>query len=86
MPNALRIGLLGPLQVRDEMGRPVHVGGRQLRVLHTLLVLNAGRVVADASLMPTVISGNTNMPTSVIGERIARSLLGLAQPRARGEG
>jgi hypothetical protein len=45
MPNALGIGLLGPLQVRDEAGRPVHVGGRQLRALLTLLALNAGRVV-----------------------------------------
>src|SRR5689334_19000006 len=44
------IGLLGPLQVRDETGRPVHVGGRQLRVLLTLLALNAGRVVPVASL------------------------------------
>ena len=44
MPNALLIGLLGPLQVRDETGRPVHIGGRQLRVLLTLLALNAGRV------------------------------------------
>jgi len=50
MPNALGIGLLGPLQVRDETGRPVHVGGRQLRVLLTLLALNAGRVVPVASL------------------------------------
>ncbi len=31
--------------------------------------------VADASLMPAVTSGNTNMPAAVIGERIARSLL-----------
>jgi predicted ATPase/DNA-binding SARP family transcriptional activator len=50
MPNALRIGLLGPLQVRDETGRLVHVGGRQLRVLLTLLALNAGRVVPAATL------------------------------------
>ena len=50
MPNALRIGLLGPLQVRDETGRPVRVGGRQLRVLLTLLALNAGRVVPAGSL------------------------------------
>ena len=35
-----------------------------------------GLYVADASLMPAVISGNTNMATAVIGERIARSLLG----------
>jgi predicted ATPase/DNA-binding SARP family transcriptional activator len=50
MPNALRIGLLGPLQVRDETGRQVHVGGRQVRVLLTLLALNAGRVVPAGSL------------------------------------
>ena len=41
-----------------------------------------GLYVADASLMPAVISGNTNMPTAVIGERIARSLLSLAQSPA----
>ena len=34
-----------------------------------------GLYVADASLMPAVTSGNTNMPTAVIGEKIARSLL-----------
>jgi predicted ATPase/DNA-binding SARP family transcriptional activator len=50
MPNALGIGLLGPLQVRDETGRPVHIGGRQLRVLLTLLALNAGRVVSAGTL------------------------------------
>jgi hypothetical protein len=50
MPNALRTGLLGPLQVGDETGRQVRVGGRQLRVLLTLLALNAGRVVPAGSL------------------------------------
>jgi choline dehydrogenase len=35
-----------------------------------------GLYVADASLMPAVTSANTNMPTAVIGERIARSLPG----------
>jgi choline dehydrogenase len=39
-----------------------------------------GLYVADASIMPAVTSGNTNLPTAVIGERIARSLLGLALP------
>jgi choline dehydrogenase-like flavoprotein len=42
-----------------------------------------GLHVADASLMPAVISGNTNIPTTVIGERIARSLLGLAPSYVR---
>jgi DNA-binding SARP family transcriptional activator len=41
---------LGALQVRDETGRSVHVGGRQLRVLLTLLALNTGRVVPAGSL------------------------------------
>jgi len=44
MPDTLRIGLLGPLQVRDGTGHAVHVGGRQLRVLLILLALQAGRV------------------------------------------
>jgi choline dehydrogenase len=43
-----------------------------------------GLYVADASLMPSVTSGNTNIPTAVIGERIARSLLGLAPSLAGG--
>ena len=50
MPDALRIGLLGPLQVRDGAGRSVPIGGRQLRVLLILLALDAGRVVPAGSL------------------------------------
>ncbi len=50
MPDALRIGLLGPLQVRDEAGRAVYVGGRRLRLLLILLALDAGRVVPSAAL------------------------------------
>ena len=50
MPETLRIGLLGPLQVRDGTGRTVPVGGRQLRVLLILLALEAGRVVPSGSL------------------------------------
>ncbi|HEY6296596.1 MAG TPA: BTAD domain-containing putative transcriptional regulator, partial [Streptosporangiaceae bacterium] len=50
MPDALRIGVLGPLQVRDGDGRSVPIGGRQLRVLLILLALDAGRVVPAGSL------------------------------------
>jgi len=57
MPDALRIGLLGPLQVRDGSGRTVHVGGRQLRVLLILLALDAGRVVPPASLAEQIWPG-----------------------------
>jgi DNA-binding SARP family transcriptional activator len=58
MPNALRVGLLGPLQVRDGTGCPVHVGGRRLRVLLTLLVLNAARVVPVGSLAGQIWPGD----------------------------
>jgi DNA-binding SARP family transcriptional activator len=50
MPDALRIGVLGPLQVRDGAGHSVPIGGRQLRVLLILLALDAGRVVSVGSL------------------------------------
>jgi choline dehydrogenase-like flavoprotein len=42
----------------------------QLRV-HGL----SGLRVADASIMPTVIGGNTNAPCMVIGEKCARAIL-----------
>jgi choline dehydrogenase len=45
-----------------------------------------GLHIADASLMPAVTSGNTNMPAAVIGERIAWSLLGRTQPLAGSPG
>jgi len=48
MPNALRIGLLGPLKPRDETGRLIHAGSRQLRVLPAWLAPDAGRVVPAA--------------------------------------
>jgi choline dehydrogenase len=41
-----------------------------------------GLYVADASIMPAVISGNTNIPTVVIGEKIGRLLAAQAnEPR-----
>jgi predicted ATPase/DNA-binding SARP family transcriptional activator len=57
MPDGLRIGLLGPLQVRDGAGRTIHVGGRQLRVLLILLALDAGRVVPSAALADQIWPG-----------------------------
>ena len=47
----MRIGLLGPLTVLDEAGRPVRVGGQRVRLLLILLALDAGRVVPAYSLI-----------------------------------
>ncbi len=43
-----------------------------------------GLYIGDASIMPDVMSGNMNMPVTVIGERIARGLL-LGSGAAPGE-
>ena len=90
MPNALRIGLLGPLQLRDETGRLVHVGGRQLRVLLTLLAMNAGRVVPAGSLAgqiwPDDAPGNPGNALQTLVSRLRAHLrqAGLAAcPRIR---
>ena len=48
--TTLRIALLGPLQVRDQDGILVPIGGRQLRVLLTMLALQPGRVVSAGTL------------------------------------
>ncbi|MEY2850006.1 MAG: hypothetical protein RI885_2673 [Actinomycetota bacterium] len=46
---------------------------------HTGLVHGAsGLFVADASIMPTITRGNINLPTAMIGARIAAGLLGLS--------
>lgn len=42
----------------------------------------AGLRVADASIMPTLISGNTSVPCMMIGERCADFLLGDADALA----
>ena len=49
--QAMRIGMLGPLEVSDAAGRPVRVGGHRVRALLILLALDAGRVVPTHALI-----------------------------------
>jgi choline dehydrogenase len=55
---------------------PMAVVDSELRV-HGI----AGLRIADASIMPTLTSGNTNAPSIMIGEKCAEMVLAAAQTR-----
>ena len=44
-------GVLGPLEARDEAGRPLHVAGPVRRTLLAALLCRAGRMVSAESLI-----------------------------------
>ncbi|HYN96447.1 MAG TPA: BTAD domain-containing putative transcriptional regulator, partial [Pilimelia sp.] len=50
----MRVGLLGPLEVHDEAGRAITVGGPRLRALLIRLALDPGRLVGAAALADAV--------------------------------
>lgn len=54
MSGEVRIGVLGPLEVRAGPGHPVEVAGTRLRRLLLRLALDPGRVVTSARLVDAV--------------------------------
>jgi DNA-binding SARP family transcriptional activator len=54
----MRFGILGPTQVWHADGREVTVGGRRLRALLALLLLDAGKVVTAERLIDGLYGGN----------------------------
>ena len=62
-----------------KMGQdPMAVVDDQLRVHGS-----QGLRVADASIMPTLTSGNTNAPSIMIGEKCAAMVLAAAENKAK---
>ncbi|NDU75489.1 AAA family ATPase [Actinomadura sp. DSM 109109] len=54
----MRIGILGPLDVRDGAARPVEIAGRRLRALLVRLAAEAGRPVSAERLLDDLWEGD----------------------------
>jgi DNA-binding SARP family transcriptional activator len=52
--SAVRFGVLGPLEVTDDGGNPVDIGGRQARLVLAALVAAGGRPVSADGLIDVV--------------------------------
>ncbi|HYB85861.1 MAG TPA: BTAD domain-containing putative transcriptional regulator [Streptosporangiaceae bacterium] len=76
----MRIGILGPLEVRDDDGRAVPIGGTRLRVLLIRLALDAGRTVtADRLAADMWPGGGPADPANALQALVSR-LRGAAGP------
>lgn len=79
-PDALRDYIRGISKTVFHPSGTAKMGVREDRMAvvdEELKVFGVDRLrVADASIMPTLVSGNTNAPTIMIGERASRFILG----------
>ncbi len=80
---SIRIGILGPLEVRDDRGLPVPVGGARLRSLLIRLAISPGRavpvdtLVADlwADTSPAVASNAVQALVSRLRSAVSRDIV-----------
>ena len=80
--DAVRISVLGPLEVTDPAGQSVRVGGHRVRTLLILLALDAYRVVPAHALIDRL--WGEDRPAD--GERAAVPRLPAARGAAPGRG
>ena len=77
----MRISVLGSLEVTDDQGRPVHIGGRQSQRALALLIVHANHVVTKHALVD-VLGGEQLARPSVNAVQTLMSRLRQALPAA----
>src|SRR5215831_9849543 len=78
--GGVRIGILGPLEVRDETGRAVPIGGTRLRVLLIRLALAPGRAVTAERLAGDMWPGGGPADPANALQALVSRLRGAAGP------
>jgi predicted ATPase/DNA-binding SARP family transcriptional activator len=78
--GGVRIGILGPLEVRDETGQTVPIGGARLRVLLIRLALAPGRAVTAGGLAGDMWPGGGPADPANALQALVSRLRGAAGP------